>query len=749
MKYLRPISIAVFLLLVYYVADAQTKRTTRLRLGVTLSGGGAKGLAHIGILKAIDSAGLRVDYVTGTSMGAIIGALYACGYSGDSIELIARRINWDALLSNSASLRSMGMDEKDEYDKFAVELPWVNHGFRLPSGMLESQELWLKFSEFFFPAYRIKDFSKLPRAFKCVAADVSNGEAVVMEEGEIVSAVRSSMAIPTVFTAVNYQGRKLVDGGIVRNFPVRDAKRMGADYVIGSNVSGSLLPKEKITNAFQILLQIAFFREDEDTKKEKQVCDLYVGHELDDYSMGSFGSSDEIIDEGIAMGRKMYPAFKHLADSLNQVYGPDTRPTPKLQPVQQVRVTQYEVNGLSRTGKTFFIRRMQFVNNEWYTAASLAKHIRMAFGTRYYQKIVYRLEPLTDSTNKIIFEVEEHPFTFAKLGIHYNTFSGISMLGNLTSRNFFTPYSRSMVTVNVGENMHIKGEHLQYFGKFKNFSANAILQLGQVRINTFNQYKQEGVYRQAYFKGEMNAKIAWRHTTSTGIGTRFEALNYSPDLASRLEAKGSSSFTNSYYFFDYNSLSNNVYPRKGLKLHAEAGYIYNVNPKFRFYNRGTALNMDSMDVNFKNFMRTSLFASYYTPISRRITLIQQLQAGINFNDHQGFLNGYYVGGLSNNEMRNQITFAGLQEGALYSGSVATMQLGVRYQMYGSIFLTGRANLLYHDFINTNKKYQLSGYLTGYALTFGYNFLLGPLEISAMYCDQSQKLLPYVNLAIPF
>ncbi len=102
----------------------------RPRIGLVLSGGGAKGLAHIGILKAIDSAGLKVDYITGTSMGSIIGGLYAIGYSADTIEKIARSIDWDLLLSNQSSMRSMIMDEKDEYGKYLIELPWVNHWFR-------------------------------------------------------------------------------------------------------------------------------------------------------------------------------------------------------------------------------------------------------------------------------------------------------------------------------------------------------------------------------------------------------------------------------------------------------------------------------------------------------------------------------------------------------------------------------------------------------------------------------------------
>src|SRR3954465_12843665 len=109
----------------------------RPKIGVTLSGGGAKGLAHIGILKAIDSAGLKVNYITGTSMGSIIGSLYAVGYSADSIEHIIRKLNWELLFNNQSSLRSLYMDEKEEYNKYTVELPWVNHRFQLPSGVLE------------------------------------------------------------------------------------------------------------------------------------------------------------------------------------------------------------------------------------------------------------------------------------------------------------------------------------------------------------------------------------------------------------------------------------------------------------------------------------------------------------------------------------------------------------------------------------------------------------------------------------
>jgi len=728
----------------FFVVHAQ-----RPKIGVTLSGGGAKGLAHIGILKAIDSAGLKVDYVTGTSIGSIIGALYACGYSGDTIERIIRKVDWDLLLTNAASLRSLSIEEKDEYAKYAVDLPWVNNGFRLPSGVLESEELWLRLSEFFFPVYATKDFNKFARGFRCIATDVASGEGVVLDSGEVVSAIRSSMAIPSVFTAVDYNGRKFVDGGVVRNFPVRDAKEMGANIVIGSNVAGGLLPKEKITNVFQILLQVAFFREDEDAVRENKLCDIYVKHNLEEYNMGSFGSADEIMKEGMLKGDSIYPRLKMIADSLNTIYGPETSDKIILPAIDSVKITAYEIKGLHKTTESFFLHRAQFENNKYYTAAGLSAGIRKAFGTRYYNKIIYSLQPLPDGTCKIIFEAEENPLTFAKLGVHYNSFSGISLIANLTARDFFTPYSRSSVTLNIGENLRIKAEHLQFFGKFKTLSLKAQVQAERLAFNTYTNFYKDGLYHQEYYLANLNMSWSLARKYSIGIGTRLESFSYKPQITSKFEFRGKNNLLNSYLQLHLNTLSNAIYPKRGSKVEIEGGYVYAQHPDVAFYIQGVPItNLDSLGFSFNNFIRTKLSYEHYYPLSSKYTFTTMIQAGINFNQKESILNNYFIGGLTNN-FRNQITFAGLSEGSVNASSIATLQFGLRYQMYNNLFLIAKANGGYYNFISSNKTFSNSTFLSGYSLTLGYNFVLGPLEISAMYCDQSKRLLPYINLGIPF
>jgi NTE family protein len=740
----------ITLLFIFFnvVLIGQTNKA-RPKIGLTLSGGGAKGLAHIGILKAIDSAGLQIDYVTGTSMGSIIGAMYASGYSGDSIETMGREMDWDMLLSNSSSLRSIGMQEKEDYSKYAVELPWENHTLRIPSGVLESQELWLKFGEFFFPVHHIKDFSKFPRSFKCIATDVANGDMIVLDSGEIVQAARASMAIPSIFTAVNLNNRKLVDGGLVRNFPVINAKEMGADVVIGSNVSGPLLTKEKIHNIFQILLQIAFFREDEDAKKEEKLCDILIKHPIDDYTMGSFSSSKEIIDEGIKRGRELYPTFKKLADSLNAIYGVQKTETNLLPKQDSVYVSAYEVRGLKKTNPDFFLSRLAFHLNKKYDQFQLSETIRNAFGTNYYNKIVYSLLPLPDKSYKIIFDVEENPFTFMKLGINYNQFTGISLIGNITSHNFLTPYSRSQITVNLGENLRLRAEQIQFFGKLKTLSVTGSTQLETVAINSYNNFEKQGVFNQGYIMGDLNFRYSPTRGLSFGIGSKIENLHYNPKVAAKLEVNGDISFLSNYVFIKANTLSNAVYPKSGNKTEFEFGFVNGQKHELQFtVNGNPIINIDSLGIDFDNYSFLKLNSENYVQISKRVNLLTRLQGGIDFRRQSNIINSFTVGGLTT-VYRNQISFAGLNEGTVLTNSVAALQLGLRCQLYSGLYVLGKANLAFYDFIDRDFKPENSKFLSGYSISFCYNFILGPLEISAMYSDQSKQILPYINLGIPF
>lgn len=741
--------ILFFVVFAGWSLTASPQKPNRPKIGLTLSGGAAKGLAHIGILKAIDSAGLKVDYVTGTSMGSIIGGLYAAGYSADSIEKMSHTIDWDLLLSNQSSLSSMLMEEKEEYGRYDVELPWQANRFRLPSGVLESQELWLKLAELFSPVVGSKDFTSFNIPFKCIATDIGTGEAVVISKGDIVSAVRASMAIPSLFTAIDYEGRKLVDGGIVRNFPVKDVKEMGADIVIGSNVAAGLSPGNKVVNAFQVLFQVAFFREAEDRKNEVPLCNIYVPIPLENYTMGSFGQAEEIIQTGLEEGRKLYPALKKLVDSLDAIYGKQEVSKNRMPRVDTSSISSIHINGLEQTTDGFFLHTINMVTGKPYTPLQLSRMVRRAYGTRYYNRIVYSLSSLPDRSKRIIFDVTENPLTFSKLSMHYNEFSGISVIANVTSRNFFIKNSRSLVTVNVGENMRLRAEHLQYIGKLKNFAFTLATQFERYDMNTFYQYRQDGVYRQHYFNLDGRIQFSGNRHYSIGAGTRFEWVRASPSISSHLQFLGRNSFSTGFLFFRYNSLDRNIYPKEGVRLEAEGQLVFGQHPRLQFTSDGLMHEYNDTSIaRYPSYFRSLLTVEDYTSLSSRYVLMIRAQSGINYKYREGMLNEFVIGGL-NKLFRNQVLFAGLKEGNLYASEVASFQLGLRYEMFNNTYLIGRGNALISQFINKTSFFKHPGLLTGYSLTFAYNFALGPLELSVMYCDQSKKLASYINIGIPF
>lgn len=722
----------------------------RPKIGLTLSGGGAKGLAHIGILKAIDSAGLKIDYITGTSMGSIVGGLYALGYSGADIEKMARSLEWDILLSNKTSLRAMIMEEKEEYGKYALELQLTDKGgFKLPTGVLEGEEMWLKLNEMFAPAYNISDFNQMPIPFRCIGTEVSTGAAVVLDHGNLVSAIRASMAIPSVFTAVDIDGCTLVDGGIVRNFPVQDVRDMGADFVIGSSVSSGLLPQEKLTDAASILMQVIFLPDGLQHYEQARRCNIYIEHPMNDFSAGSFGRAGAIIDTGIVQGRLLYPQLKLLADSLNSLYGTSGQSLRRIPEADSVFIAEFEVTGLKRTNKRYFSKMMGFLPQRYYDIAQVSRRVRNVFGTRYYNRVLYALEPMPGGATRLVFNVDENALTQAKLALHYNTFSSATLVANLTTRNLFLPASRSLLTLGLGENFRLRGEHLQQFGRNNRLAFVGGVQFETFGFTTYRKFTPDGSQRQTFFKGELRGQLSGERKWSVGAGWRYEWLKYKPAIASDFDLEGENNLQTLFAGIAFNTLDATTFPSGGWKVNAELGVLFQQKPALSLLIGGEAApNLDSIGIRPDNLLRFTLSAECYEPLDERTTFLLRGQAGLNFGYNQIILNDFAIGGLTR-QFRNQVTFAGLQEATFYTPSVAALMLGLRCEIINNLYGTLQIDGLAHNFTSRRKGIRIPGFLSGTAFSLAYNTPIGPLEISAMYSPDSGKVGTYINMGLAF
>jgi NTE family protein len=274
------------------------------------------------------------------------------------------------------------------------------------------------------------------------------------------------------------------------------------------------------------------------------------------------------------------------------------------------------------------------------------------------------------------------------------------------------------------------------------------MQFDRFDFTTYDTYVQDGLYKQHYFRFGGKLQYSASRNFSIGVGHKFEWLRYTPTISKGVEFKGSNNFMTTYGYIAHNSLDRPIYPRRGVKFEAEAAHVARQHPNLRFLVDGNEIVDTSLQVATSPYLRTTLNAESYIPLGRRATLYMQAQGGINFNYSNNVMNEFIIGGLTKT-FRNQVTFAGLPEGSLYTPAMAMMQGGLRVQIFNNTYITGRANVLFNNFVSQSDFFTNPDFLSGYAMTFSYNFALGPLEISAMYCDQTRKFQSYINLGIPF
>ena len=241
--------VTVLYFLIFSVAVAQDQ--PRKKVGVVLKGGGAKGFVHIGALKVLEEAGIPIDYIAGTSMGAIVGGLYAVGYDAGMLDSIATTQDWLYLLSDNVPRENLPSPLKDASERYLISLPYQlelkkrSGKLSLPSGMVMGQNLYNLFLNLTIGYQDPMHFDNLPIPFGCIAADIRTGKEVALREGVLAQAMRASMAIPGMFAPVEIDSMLLIDGGIVNNYPADLVKAMGADVVIGLDILPDTDAKEK------------------------------------------------------------------------------------------------------------------------------------------------------------------------------------------------------------------------------------------------------------------------------------------------------------------------------------------------------------------------------------------------------------------------------------------------------------------------------------------------------------------------
>ena len=756
---------AIFSMLALFVASGVSSQIVkrdrpegeRPKVGLVLSGGGAKGLAHIGVLKAIDRSGLHIDYIAGTSMGAIVAAMYASGYSADEIEKISRETKWMELINSRPRLSDISIEDKDEFDNYTVLLPMKGFRPQINTGFFMPYQVMLRLQEVFFPVFNVNDFSDLDIPLRCIATDIATGEAVVLDKGDLAFATRSSMAIPGVFSATDYNGTKLVDGGIVRNFPVRDVIDMGADYVIGVNLFSGLTPADQMNNMLDVTLQITNFRDAADLKEEKAACDMLIEPDVSRYNAASFAAQDTILAIGDSIGVEFEPLFKQLADSLFNDYGVPYPPARRMKPYNsQVRIVSFEFDGLEKTNKKLLIHALDLHAGHQYTPSDFTEAVRRAMSTGYYNNLNYELVPYGDDEgNSVIFKchVVENPMSFLKVALSYNTFTNASVIVDYQRRSLLGRLSTTDFKVAVSKDFRFRFRNHTLFGVKDNYYIDFEFDHARFEVPTYDDYSiSSNIYY--YNHNDVSMLIGHARSATNDMAFKFgwEHFHVSPNVGTA-EDRIDGHIHNLYagIFRRYNTLDRKFLSQRGA-VH-NAGITIGGLPQYNLKKGHSLDSLKNQGLNdFKFFLRFNARFEFNQMLNERFSLREVLSGAASYGDRV-FVHQTALGGPGRHLPAHQ-EFYGLTTAHHYESTFASVRLTAQCNLFADLYLLAHLNSAVtfkslDRYINDLERFKPKEWLHGGGVSLAYNlFDVLPMDFTLMY-SPDDKFNVHVNIGYVF
>ncbi len=727
--------VAFFLFL--NISDLVYSQEKRPKIGLVLSGGGAKGIAHIGILKTMEEAGLTPDYITGTSMGSIIGGLYSIGYSAEELEELVTSVDWNAVLTNQIPWDKVAIEEKDYYGRYLLNFFMQNKKLSLPKGVIDGQALMELFSRLTRPVHGINDFNDFPIPYSCVATDIVTGLPITLNKGSLAMAMRASMAIPSIFTPVKIDDHLLVDGGLVRNFPVQEAIDMGADIIIGVFVSSDLAPESEMTSAIALLQQSAWVTSAFDTREQMKKVDILIEPDLKGYSTASFTSASDILERGNDAGQNYYDILKNLADSVKNL-GNLNMPR-KLDVRESYPITEIEVIGNQFFTSEFIIGKLRLHQNEEISISHIEEQINVLYGTLYFEKIWYEIVG-TNGGYVLRLHVNEKPKTELKFSYHYDTENKGGILGNITLRNMLLKGSRFVAEADLAVNPGVWMDYFKYFGKGQNIALrlNGIWNRSDLPLydslgNNVSLFKERDV---RLIAGIQTTK---RQNNTLGANIRWSNISFKPKVASediRTIEKLVYKSTSLNVFFKRNSLNRRYYPTKGSLVDVTLKSVFQVDGKLDLVD---SVVIDPEELNLSTKRINAIHTSYtqYIPAGKKFAF--SIEATMNISNLESntlnFSEYYYIGGFFPRRYNFSPYLGGNQREYLAANFFYTAAQ-VQYEVFRNLFLRGIVNYLDSEYpmkwVYTDLDPSILGdryRRFGYGFAAGFNSILGPINLA--------------------
>ena len=721
----------VFLLLPFNsIAQDSIKKP---KIGLVLSGGGAKGLAHIGVLKVIDSLGIKIDYIGGTSMGAIIGGLYASGYTGKQLDSIFSTLNIDDLVQDNIPRKSKLLFNKRNDDIYALSLPFKKLKLETPNAFSKGFFNYNFLSKLTYHVRNIRDFKKLPIPFFCIATDIETGEEIVLNKGIFPQALVASSSVPSIFYPIEIEERLLVDGGVTNNYPVEKLKELGAEYIIGVDVQEELKDRNELQGITTIFGQISNFNTQSQMKSKRQLTNVYIKPEIKGYTVLSFENGKKIIENGEYATRNFLSELLKFENTAYQ--------KPALKPVKDsIFVGNIAFTELKNYTRAYVLGKLRFKPNTKISFADFQNGIQNLSNTQNFSSVKYQF-----NEKDIFISLRENKInTFLKFALHYDELYKSGALINITQKKIISKNDMVSLDLIFGDNFRYDFNYLIDNGYYFSFGINSSLNKFNRNINTafgIQKYLTNAFEKINIDYSNINTKVflqtVFLRKFNIGGGVEFQNLFLNSDnLPKANKTIENSNYLSFFGYLNHDTFDDKYFPKKGWYLKSNFNYYFNSSDYTNQFSKFSITKAD-MGIAFNCL--------------KNLSFIIQNEIGFKIGYSNLPYFDFALGGIGFRENSNIRPFYGYDFLSLSGNSYIKSSGSFDFEFYkkNHINLTYNATIIGDFIFKATKTWFNKPSYTGFGFGYGLETLIGPVEIKYTWSPESSFSAFWVNLGFVF
>ena len=788
MKKLTGILCAAVLLLLPLTTYSQdsTKTSERPKVGLVLSGGGAKGAAHIGVIKYMEEIGIPIDYIAGTSMGAIIGGLYAIGYTPDEMLEMISTVDWDRLISNQVDREQISYERKSESRSQIVNVPFSigtgneelqSRSFKnsLPTGIVSGDNLINLFNSLSVGYSDPIDFNDLPTPFLCMATNIVTGTADKLDKGIFSKSLRASMAIPILFDPVKIDGTLYTDGGLLNNFPAEQCRAMGADYIIGVSMSAGLEnDTQKLTSVLNQVKQLKVIITDKEFENYHKMCDIFISPDLKGVGMLSFNAESvaRITESGYEAAVSQEANFKALKDQIFTESSPlkaENSTAKKAINIlkEKVLISGIEMIGVEKDIEKWMRRKCTVKIGDYVCKDDIDKSVSIYYGTGTYDSITYTLHKDEMSDNGYILKfnfVDNQPHDFG-LGFRFDTQDMLSVLLHMGINRNRMSGLKADVSAKLGGNQWLDAK--LSFGHMLYPRINIAYNFRNSELDTYDM--DELVMNMKFLQHKFRLYLSenYSRTFSVGAGLELELLNPRKVMYMFYDALEQDykpvNTLGSFAYFRYDNLNKANFPTRGIIGNLEFTW-----KDMMFSSESTSrLGLGSVVFGVEG---------YVPVIENRLVLIPQFYGSILFG--KGAYNGKndswnpifngpvpayptmnnVIGGAEMGRYINQqLPFIGVNNISLAFNNIAILRTDIRTRLFKNHYLTAivnyaRSSIDLKNFFKEKEGLEWAGLYDynssnwwGAGVRYSIDSKIGPVSLDISSSNISKKMNVYLSI----